>query len=96
MRERKKKVKENEKVDKKNRVGFEPGMFRSCVEHSNHYATETPPIPGVLEVLVVLDVFSAPFSLAVRRPKENRPSFYEVNSLSPDPDTMWPVDVRGG
>ena len=33
-------------------VGFEPGTFRSCVEHSNHYATETPPIPDVLLVLV--------------------------------------------
>ena len=33
-------------------VGFEPGTFRSCVERSNHYATETPPIPDVLLVLV--------------------------------------------
>ena len=33
-------------------VGFEPGTFRSCVEHSNHYATDTPPIPDVLIVLV--------------------------------------------
>ena len=33
-------------------VGFEPGTFRSCVEHSIHYATETPPIPDVLLVLV--------------------------------------------
>ena len=33
-------------------VGFEPGTFRSCVGHSNHYATETPPIPDVLLVLV--------------------------------------------
>ena len=33
-------------------VGFEPGTFRSCVEHSNHYATDTPPIPDVLLVLV--------------------------------------------
>ena len=33
-------------------VGFEPGTFRSCVEHSNHYTTETPPIPDVLLVLV--------------------------------------------
>ena len=33
-------------------VGFEPGTFRSCVAHSIHYATETPPIPGVLLVLV--------------------------------------------
>ena len=29
-------------------VGFEPGTFRSCVAHSIHYATETPPIPDVL------------------------------------------------
>ena len=34
-------------------VGFEPGTFRSCVAHSIHYATETPPIPDVLLVLVV-------------------------------------------
>ena len=33
-------------------VGFEPGTFRSCVEHSNHYATEARPIPDVLLVLV--------------------------------------------
>ena len=33
-------------------VGFEPGTFRSCVGHSTHYATETPPIPDVLLVLV--------------------------------------------
>ena len=33
-------------------VGFEPGTFRLCVEHSNHYTTETPPIPDVLLVLV--------------------------------------------
>ena len=33
-------------------LGFEPGTFRSCVEHSIHYATETPPIPDVLLVLV--------------------------------------------
>ena len=33
-------------------VGFEPGTFRSCVDHSNHYATDTPPIPDVLLVLV--------------------------------------------
>ena len=33
-------------------VGFEPGTFRSCVVHSIHYATETPPIPDVLLVLV--------------------------------------------
>ena len=33
-------------------VGFEPGTFRSCVEHSIHYAMETPPIPDVLLVLV--------------------------------------------
>ena len=33
-------------------VGFEPGTFRSCVEHSIHYAMETPPIPDVLVVLV--------------------------------------------
>ena len=33
-------------------VGFEPGTFRSCVEHSIRYATETPPIPDVLLVLV--------------------------------------------
>ena len=33
-------------------VGFEPGTFRSCVAHSIHYATETPPIPDVLLVLV--------------------------------------------
>ena len=34
-------------------VGFEPGTFRSCVENSIRYATETPPIPDVLLVLVV-------------------------------------------
>ena len=34
-------------------VGFEPGTFRSCVAHSIHYVTETPPIPDVLLVLVV-------------------------------------------
>ena len=28
------------------------GTFRSCVAHSIHYATETPPIPDVLLVLV--------------------------------------------
>ena len=33
-------------------VGFEPGTFRSCVENSIRYATETPPIPDVLLVLV--------------------------------------------
>ena len=33
-------------------VGFEPGTFRSCVEHSNHYATEARPIPDVLIVLL--------------------------------------------
>ena len=33
-------------------VGFEPGTFRSCVAHSIRYATETPPIPDVLLVLV--------------------------------------------
>ena len=33
-------------------VGFEPGTFRSRVAHSIHYATETPPIPDVLLVLV--------------------------------------------
>ena len=33
-------------------VGFEPGTFRSCVAHSIHYATETPPIPDTLLVLV--------------------------------------------
>ena len=33
-------------------VGFEPGTFRSFVAHSIHYATETPPIPDVLLVLV--------------------------------------------
>ena len=33
-------------------MGFEPGTFRSCVEHSIHYAMETPPIPDVLVVLV--------------------------------------------
>ena len=33
-------------------VGFEPGTFRSCVAHSIHYATETPPLPDVLLVLV--------------------------------------------
>ena len=33
-------------------VGFEPGTFRSCVAHSIHYATETPPIPDALLVLV--------------------------------------------
>ena len=33
-------------------VGFEPGTFRSCVAHFIHYATETPPIPDVLLVLV--------------------------------------------
>ena len=34
-------------------VGFEPGTFRSCVENSIRYATETPPIPDVLLMLVV-------------------------------------------
>ena len=33
-------------------VGFEPGTFRSCVEHSNHYTTEARPIPDVLLVLL--------------------------------------------
>ena len=33
-------------------VGFEPGTFRSCVAHSIHYATEAPPIPDALLVLV--------------------------------------------
>ena len=33
-------------------VGFEPGTFRSCVEHSNYYATEARPIPDVLIVLL--------------------------------------------
>ena len=33
-------------------VGFEPRTFRSCVEHSNHYATEARPIPNVLIVLL--------------------------------------------
>ena len=35
-------------------VGFEPGTFRSCVAHSIHYATETPPIPPIPDVLLVL------------------------------------------
>ena len=33
-------------------VGFEPGTFRSCVDHSNHYTTEARPIPDVLIVLL--------------------------------------------
>ena len=41
-----------EEKTKVSEVGFEPGTFRSCVEHSIHYATETPPIPDVLLVLV--------------------------------------------
>ena len=41
-----------EEKTKVSEVGFEPGTFRSCVEHSNHYATDTPPIPDVLLVLV--------------------------------------------
>ena len=43
------------KTEEKTQVseeGFEPGTFRSCVAHSIHYATETPPIPDVLLVLV--------------------------------------------
>ena len=43
---------ETEEKTKVSEVGFEPGTFRSCVEHSIHYATETPPIPDVLLVLV--------------------------------------------
>ena len=41
-----------EEKTKVSEVGFEPGTFRSCVEHSIRYATETPPIPDVLLVLV--------------------------------------------
>ena len=41
-----------EEKTKVSEVGFEPGSFRSCVEHSIHYATETPLIPDVLLVLV--------------------------------------------
>ena len=41
-----------EEKTKVSEVGFEPGNFQSCVEHSIHYATETPPIPDVLLVLV--------------------------------------------
>ena len=41
-----------EEKTKVSEVGFEPGTFRSCVEYSIHYATETPPIPDVLLVLV--------------------------------------------
>ena len=41
-----------EEKTKVSEVGFEPGTFRSRVEHSIHYATETPPIPDVLLVLV--------------------------------------------
>ena len=41
-----------EEKTKVSEVGFEPGTFRSCVAHSIHYATETPPIPDVLLVLV--------------------------------------------
>ncbi len=61
MRERKKKVEENEKVDKKNRAGFEPGMFRLRVGWRNDSPTGTQPITGMLVVLVgrVMDVFSA-------------------------------------
>ena len=43
------------KTDEKTKVsevGFEPGTFRSYVEHFIHYATETPPVPDVLLVLV--------------------------------------------
>ena len=39
-------------MEEKTQVGFEPGTFRSCVDHSNHYATDTPPIPDVLIVLL--------------------------------------------
>ena len=41
-----------EEKTKVSEVGFEPGTFRSCVEHYIHYATEPPPIPDVLLVLV--------------------------------------------
>ena len=41
-----------EEKTKVSEVGFEPGTFRSCVENSIRYATETPPIPDVLLVLV--------------------------------------------
>ena len=34
-------------------VGFEPGTFRSLVEHSIHYTTDARPIPGVLIVKVL-------------------------------------------
>ena len=34
-------------------MGFEPGTFRSCVEHSNHYTTEARPIPDVLIAVLV-------------------------------------------
>ena len=43
------------KTEEKTRVsevGFEPGTFRSCIEHSNHCATQTQPIPDVLIVLL--------------------------------------------
>ena len=43
------------KTEEKTQVseaGFEPATFRSCVAHSIRYATETPPIPDVLLVLV--------------------------------------------
>ena len=33
-------------------MGFEPGTFRSLVEHSNHCATEAQRIPDVLVVLL--------------------------------------------
>ena len=41
-----------EEKTKVSEVGFEPGTFRSCVAHFIHCATETPPIPDVLLVLV--------------------------------------------
>ena len=41
-----------EEKTKVSEVGFEPGTFGSCVEYSIRYATETPPIPDVLLVLV--------------------------------------------
>ena len=41
-----------EEKTKVSEVGFEPGTFRSCVEYSIHYATETTPITDVLLVLV--------------------------------------------
>ena len=47
-------------------VGFESGTFRSCVEHSNHCATEARPISVVLLVL-----FTPKYSVTLARMRHN-------------------------